>query len=100
MEAYPGKWEYPFYIGFNYYYHEGNPSAAIPYIEKAAQLPKAPAFVQSLVGTLYAKAGKKETALAFFRKIYENTTDVMMREKISKRIEKILSEGENNAPRD
>ncbi len=93
MEAYPEKWEYPFYIGFNHYYHEGNSAAAIPFIEKAAALPKAPAFVKSLVGTLYLKTGKKETALGFFRKMYKNTSDVLMREKIATKIELILSEG-------
>ncbi len=100
MEAYPEKWEYPFYIGFNHYYHEGNPAAAIPYIEKAAALPRAPAFVQSLVGTLYLKTGKKETALKFFRKIYENTSDALVREKISTKIEKLLSEEMNDGLRD
>lgn len=100
MEAYPDKWEYPFYIGFNHYYHEGNPSMAIPYIEKASVLPKVPTFVQSLVGTLYLETDKKETALEFFRKIYENTNDKILRRKISIKIERILSQGINNDERD
>lgn len=100
MEAYPEKWEYPFYIGFNHYYHDGNPAAALPFIEKAATLPKVPEFVKSLVGTLYLETGKKETALQFFRKIYENTSDDLVREKISMKVEKILSEGVNHDIRD
>lgn len=100
MEAYPEKWEYPFYIGFNHYYHEGNPSAAIPFIEKAATLPRAPRFVKSLVGTLYVKTGNKNTALEFFRKTYENTNDVLLRKKISMRIEKLLSEEVHDDARD
>ncbi len=93
MEAYPEKWEYPFYIGFNHYYHDENPSAAIPYIEKAATLPKAPGFVKSLVGTLYSKTGRKKTALDFYRKTYKNTNDEMLRRKLSIKIENLLSEG-------
>ncbi|NOY85448.1 MAG: hypothetical protein GXO96_11630 [Nitrospirae bacterium] len=100
MEAYPEKWEYPFYIGFNHYYHDGNPAAALPFIEKAAALPKVPEFVKSLVGTLYLETGKKETALQFFRKIYENTSDDLVREKISMKVEKILSEEVNHDIRD
>jgi len=100
MEAYPEKWEYPFYIGFNHYYHEGNLAEAFPFIEKAAALPNAPAFVESLVGTLYLKTGKKETALRFFRKMYENTNDALVRQKISMKIDRILAEEVNNDTRD
>ncbi len=91
IEAYPDRWEYPFYIGFNHYYHLGDPLKAAPYIEKAAALPRSPEFVKSLVGTLYMKAGEDEIALKFFRKAYQNTTDEMIKEKIVEKIEKILS---------
>ncbi len=91
IEAYPDKWEYPFYIGFNHYYHRGDAAAAVPYIEKAAKLPGAPEFVQSLVGTLYMKSGADEIALKFFRDAYRNTNDEMIKKKIEIKIKEILS---------
>jgi len=100
MEAYPEKWEYPFYIGFNHYYHEENLSEALPYIERAAILPKSPDFVRSMVRTLHRKTGKSETSLQFFREALRNTTDEMLRKKISEKIQEIVAERESNAPRD
>lgn len=96
IQAYPEKWEYPFYIGFNHYYHEGNPETAIPYLERAAALPKAPEFITSMVGTLYAKTKSSDTALSFFREAYQNTRDENIRKKIAEKIEKLLAEGESH----
>lgn len=100
IQAYPEKWEYPFYIGFNHYYHEGNPETALPYLERAAVLPKAPEFITSMVGTLYTKTKGSEVALAFFREAYQNTKDENIRQKIAEKIEKLLAEGNQNAPGD
>lgn len=96
IEAYPDKWEYPFYIGFNHYYHRGDAALAAPYIEKAATLPGAPEFVKSLVGTLYMKSGADETALKFFREAYGNTKDALIKKKIEGKIEEILSRRKKN----
>lgn len=96
MEAYPNKWEYPFYIGFNHYYHQGDSKIAIPYMEKASSLPNVPDFVKSLVGTLYLKTGEQETALQFFREAYRNTNDEMVKKKIAEKIEELLSKRKNN----
>jgi len=96
IEAYPDKWEYPFYIGFNHYYHRGDAAMAVPYIEKASKLPGAPEFVKSMVGTLYMKAGADETALKFFRKAYDNTKDALIKKKIAIKMEEILSRRKKN----
>ena len=96
MEVYPERWQYPFYIGFNHYYHHGDPKKALPYIERAADLPGAPDFIRSMVGTLHLKAGQKETALRFFREAYRNTNDAMIRKKIAARIEAILAQGKKD----
>lgn len=97
IEAYPDKWEYPFYIGFNHYYHQEDPLKALPYIERAAILPRSPDFIRSMVRTLHMKTGRKDASLRFFRKAYENTTDDIVREKIAEKIEQILSEKEADA---
>lgn len=92
MVAFPDRWQYPFYIGFNYFYHQGDAAKAAPYIEKAAALPKRPDFVQSLVGTLYAKSGKKEKALQFFKDAYNHTEDPLIKGKLREKILKIEAE--------
>ncbi len=96
IEAYPEKWEYPFYIGFNHYYHRGDAARAAPYIERAAKLPGSPEFVKSLVGTLYMKVGADETALKFFREAHQNTSDALIKKKIEIKIEEILSRREQH----
>lgn len=99
IEAYPDRWQYPFYIGFNYYYHKKDAQRALPYLEKAASLPGAPAFVKSLVARLYEKSGKEEEALHFYEEIYRNTTDEMIRQKIKEKIDRIKSGAEDENTR-
>lgn len=96
MEAYPEKWNYPFIIGFNYFYHEKDAAKAAPYIEKASVLPNAPAFLKTMVGNLYAKAGKKQIAVNFYREAYRNTNDELIRQRIRERIDEILAEEEGH----
>ncbi len=91
IEAYPEKWQFPFYIGFNYYYHQKDAEKAAPYIEKASSLPEAPAYLVPLVGGLYAKTNKNETALRFYREAHRNATDALVKEHIQKKINRILS---------
>jgi len=97
MEAYPDKWEYPFYIGFNHYYHQGDPETALPYIERAAILPKSPDFVRSMVRTLHQKTGRAETSLRFFREALNNAQDEMIKKKVAEKIKQILSEEGSDA---
>ena len=96
IESYSEKWEYPFYIGVDHYYREGDPKQALPFLERAATLPGSPEFLKSLIGSLYLKTEGREHALAFFREAYRNTQDDMIRKRISAKIEQILSESAFN----
>ncbi|MFQ5780558.1 MAG: tetratricopeptide repeat protein [Nitrospiria bacterium] len=91
IEAYPEKWEYPFYIGFNYFYHQKDAAKAVPYIEKASSLPESPAYLKSLTGSLYAKTNKNEAAVRFYREAYRNATDDLIKQNIQEKINRILS---------
>lgn len=91
IAAFPNQWLYPFYIGFNHYYHLGDPAKAAPFIERASKLPGAPPFTKTLAGTLYEKSGDLQSGLEFYRKVYNNTSDEMVRSKIAERIEALLS---------
>jgi len=91
IDAFPNQWMYPFYIGFNHYYHLGDPMTAAPFIERASKLPGAPQFTKTLAGTLYEQSGDLNAGLEFYRKVYENTSDEIVRKKIEERIKTILS---------
>ncbi|MBI3805007.1 MAG: hypothetical protein HY282_14750 [Nitrospirae bacterium] len=91
MEAYPQRWEFPFYVGFNYFYHKQDASKAIPYLERASSLPKSPPYLKVLVAHLSSKSGQKEAALNFYREAYQHTSDGMIRQKIKEKIDRVLS---------
>jgi len=98
IKAYPDQWMYPFYIGFNLYYHLGDSLKAIPYINRASVLPGAPRFTKTLAGMLYEKSGEYNTALEFYREIYKNTSDEIIRKNVAEKIEMILSaKGKNDS---
>ncbi len=99
IEAYPDRWQYPFYIGFNYYYHKKDVQRGLPYLEKASALPGSPDFLKRLVGRLYEKSGKQEEALHFYEEVYQNTADEMIRQKIKEKIDQIKSGAEDENTR-
>ena len=86
MRHYPQDWKFPFYLGFNYWYHLKDPATAASYIEKAARLPKAPRYLHTFPATLYCQAGKTQTALTFLREMEQAVQDTKMKEHISKKI--------------
>lgn len=91
IEAYPERWEFPFYIGFNHFYHRRDLAKGLPYLEKASLLPKAPPYLKDVVARLYAKSEKGGDALHFYEEVYQNTNDAMIREKIKEKIDRIKS---------
>lgn len=99
IEVYPDRWQYPFYIGFNFYYHKKDVERGLPYLEKAASLPGSPDFLKRLVGRLYEKSGKQEEALHFYEEVYRNTDDEMIRQKIKEKIDHIQSGAEDEDAR-
>jgi len=99
IEAYPDRWQYPFYIGFNHYYHKKDVQRGLPYLEKASSLPGSPDFLKRLVARLYEKSGKQEEALHFYEEVYQNTADEMIRQKIKEKIDRIKSGAEDENTR-
>ena len=89
MRYHPNVWAFPFYIGFNYWYHYKNPARAGSFIEIAAKLPRAPAYLKTLPARLYSEGGQKEAALRFLQEMMTKTQDPRMRAKLEKRMEEI-----------
>ena len=69
MRYHPDVWEFPFYLGFNHWYHYNNPSKAASYIEIAAKLPDAPEYLKTFPARLYSEAGQQEAALRFLHEM-------------------------------
>lgn len=93
MEHFPEVWQFPFYIGFNYFYHLGELSTAARYLAIASQLPGHPKYLPQLTARLYDQSGEKENAVQFLQVMYSNIEDENMKKQIKERIEKI-EEGE------
>jgi len=93
-QYHPEVWKFPFFLGFNYWYHYNDPLTAAYYIKIAAQLPKSPAFLKTFPARLLTEAGQKEAAIRFLMEMRNTTQDSQMKHQIEKRIEEII-QGKN-----
>jgi len=98
MHHHPKVWKFPFFLGFNYWFHDNDPSKAASYIKIAAGLPGAPRYLKTFPARLYSQAGANEAALSFLSEMLKNTQEPRMRAKIEKRISDVVK-GELKAPR-
>jgi len=98
MNHHPEVWKFPFYIGFNYWFHYDDPGKAASYIKIAAKLPGAPGYLKTFPARLYYEAGANEAALDFLVEMLKNTQDPQMRARIEKRIKDIV-QGELKRPK-
>lgn len=89
MREHPDVWQFPFYIGFNYFFFERDYEKAARYFEIASRIKGSPRYLKSLAARLYAESGNPELALIILRETYKNTKDENMRREILKRIMEI-----------
>lgn len=89
MVQYPDVWKFPFYIGFNYWFHYNDPRKAASYIQRAAVLPGAPNYLKTFPARLYSEAGTNDAAVRFLLEMLKNTQEPRLRAKIEKRIKDI-----------
>jgi len=90
IHYHPDNWKFPFFLGFNYWYHTQELTKAAFYLQSAAQKPNAPRYLKTLPARLFSAAGQKEAALYFLFEMKRNTQDSLMKEQIEKRIQEIL----------
>ena len=90
MHHHPDNWKFPFFLGFNYWYHSNELSKAASYLKLAAHKPNAPRYLKTLPARLFSAAGQKQVALYFLSEMEKNTQDSLMKEQIEKRIQEIL----------
>lgn len=86
MTRYPGDWRYPFYIGYNSFYLQGDPERAALFMRHAAGLPGSPEYLPHLAASLTAESGGLDTAVRFLETMAEGTREEWMRAKIAQKI--------------
>ncbi len=96
MRNLPDRWRFPFYIGFNYFFYLQQFDLASEYIIMASKLPGSPAYLPFLASRLLSEANKPDTALAFLEKMYNQTEDPVLREKIEGRMKRVVVERDLN----
>lgn len=87
MTQYPGDWRFPFYIGFNAFYHQQDPERAAAYMRYAASLPGGPEYLARLAASLTAESGRVEAAIRFLLTLAEGARDESARANILQKIE-------------
>ena len=97
MRHHPEAWKYPFYLGFNYWYHYDDPATAASFIEIAARLPGAPSYLRTFPATLYSKSGHIETAITFLEEMENSAQEPHVKEQLRKKITK-LKRGSRHHP--
>ena len=70
----PGKWEIPYWLGFNHY-TLGEHLEAAQFYRAASVLPDAPKFLRSNQAMLYYKAGRPELGLMYLEGLLETVRD-------------------------
>ncbi|HWR97265.1 MAG TPA: hypothetical protein VN317_02505 [Candidatus Methanoperedens sp.] len=89
MTQYPGDWRFPFYIGFNAFYHRQDPARAATYMRYAASLPGSPEYLPRLAASLTAETGRVEAAIRFLETLAEGARDESARATILQKIEEL-----------
>jgi hypothetical protein len=90
IHYHPDNWQFLFFLGFNYWYHDNNLLMAATYLKQAALQPGAPRYLKTFPARLYSEAGQKDAAIQFLLEMKKNTQDIHMRAELDKRIEEIL----------
>ncbi len=86
MRQYPGEWRFPFYIGFNYFYHQQDPARAAEFMRYASSLPGRPGYLPRLAASLMAETGRLDSAIAFLETMLAGARDESERYMIVQKI--------------
>lgn len=86
---YPNKWEYPFYQGFNCFYHRLDFLGAARHLERAAAIPGAPPYLGALAKRFRAQEHSKEAAMAVIRRMIHVMDDPVLKERLEERLREL-----------
>lgn len=83
--AFPGQWTFPFYMGFNAFYHRTDFPAAAGYMAEAARLPGAPPYLGPLARRLADEASSRAVAVDLVQRMLRATEDPVIRRRLAER---------------
>lgn len=75
VEHHPDDWRNHFYVGFARFFYLGEYELAAEALERAVELPGAPAYLPRLVARLQAQTREIDVAEVFLREMLRNTQD-------------------------
>lgn len=87
----PEFWEFPFYIGFNYFYFLDEPGIASDYLMEASRLPGSPNFLPGLAARLTVDASQTRMGIVFLKGLMAQTEDKALKSRYRKRLRALES---------
>lgn len=81
MTAMPKNVLWPFFAGFNYFYHLNQPIEAARFLKIASEIPTAPSWLGHLASTLAAKGGDIKAGVIWLRGMVATEEDEKTRER-------------------
>ena len=89
----PDVWQFPFYLGYDYFYELHDPLTAAKYFRIASTLPGVPEYLPRLAARMTVEAGDPDAALEFLQKLYAKVQDdTKLREGLAARIREVTAE--------
>jgi len=85
-KALPDVWAYPFYLGFNAFYHRTDFAAAARYMAEAGRLPGAPPFLPDLAERFADETRNREVGRELLTRLVRVTRDPVIRQRLLERL--------------
>jgi hypothetical protein len=92
MRRFPQDSRFPMRIAFNLHYELGDPDAAVPYFERAARLPGAPAWLRQKLADLYTREGNQELARRMVQELAMETEELQLGPALQQRLAVLLDD--------
>jgi len=87
IRANPDYWRLYFDLGFIHFFDRKDPKAAQQAFEKGSENPKALSWMKALAASMAERANDPQTALNLWTKLYETTSDEMVKQNALQHIE-------------
>ena len=92
MRHNPEVWQLPFLAGYIAYYERCDAVAGSQFIQAAAQVPGAPAYLPKLAARMTMENGNSDAALEFLDRFSRSVSDERLREALTLRMNEVLQE--------
>lgn len=90
VEHRPDDWYFAFSLGMNEYLYRDDPRAAAAWFERAAALPKAPAWYAAAAAAMRHAAGEREPAIRYLRDVLQRTESPAIRADTERQLGRLL----------